>query len=153
MEKRKYSKTELEEKVIEQEDAILRLRADFENYKKHLDKEKTTHITFANEELIKELLPVLDSLECAAKATKDEEAKKGLDCIHKQLLKVLGDHGVRRIDAVGKKMDPFLHEVMLKEDSDEEEDVVTEELLPGYVLRDKVIRHSKVKIAKNSKVN
>jgi molecular chaperone GrpE len=153
MEKPKKPKTkgELETELAEREADILRLHADFENYKKHLDKEKAAFAATANEGLIKDMLCVLDSFELAIPQIKDPAAKKGFELIYCQLKKILEDFGLRRIEAKGKKLDPYYHEVMLGEDSDKEDDVVLEELQSGYMLKDRVIRHSKVKIAKNNK--
>jgi molecular chaperone GrpE len=150
--KKPKNRGELEAELAEREADILRLRADFENYKKHLDKEKAAFAALANEELIKELLCVLDSFELAIPQIKDEAAKKGFEMIYCQLKKVLEDAGLRRIEAKGKKLDPNQHEVLLGEETaDKEDDTVLDELQPGYMLKDRVIRHSKVKIAKNNK--
>lgn len=149
--KKPKTKSELEAELIEREADILRLHADFENYKKHLDKEKAAFAAAANEDIIRDLLCVLDSFELAMPQIKDEAAKKGFEMIYCQLKKVLEDAGLRRIEAKGKKLDPDHHEVLLGEDSDAEEGTVIEELQPGYILKDRVIRHSKVKIAKNKK--
>lgn len=151
--KRKHPRTkaELEAEINRLEEDILRLRADFENYKKHLDREKAACINLANENLITELLPVLDSFESALATTKDEQTKAGIENIYKQLKKILEDNGLRHIEALGKKLDPYYHEVMLSEDSEKEDGTILEEFVPGYILKDKVIRHSKVKIAKNNK--
>jgi len=124
-------------------DDNLRLRADFENYRKQLDKEKEQFAGLANEGLIKDLLNIVDDLERAA-----EMGEEGIGLIHKNFFKVLESNGLRRIECIGEKFDPYYHEVMCQEESDKEEGTVLEELQPGYILKDKVIRHSKVKIAK-----
>ncbi len=147
--KRKSTK-ELEADLKQKEEDILRLRADFENYRKHLEKEKTAFIRLSNEQLIAQLLEVLDNFERALPLIKEEKASEGINMIYKQLEKILVDNGLRRIDAAGKKIDPFYHEALLHEESDKEDGTIIEELQKGYMLKDKVIRHSKVKIAKKT---
>jgi len=138
---------ELLEKELEDcKDTNLRLQADFENYRKQLDRDKEQFAGLAGEGLIKELLDVVDDLERAA-----EGGDEGIGLIHKNFLKVLENSGLRRIKCIGKKFDPHYHEVMMQEDSEEEEGTIIEELQVGYMLKDKVIRHSKVKIANEVK--
>ncbi len=69
--------------------------------------------------------------------------------IYNNLINVLKSHGVKKIDAVGKKFDPYYHEALLKEKSDKEDGIILEEIQPGYMLKSKVIRHSKVKVVEN----
>ena len=124
-------------------DTNLRLRADFENYRKQLDREREQFAGLAGEDIIVELLGVVDDLERAA-----EKGDEGIGLIHKNFLKVLEGNGLKRIPCVGEKFDPHHHEVMMQEDSEQEEGTIIEELQQGYMLKDKVIRHSKVRIAK-----
>jgi len=142
--KKKSDEHELLKKELEDcKDTNLRLRADFENYRKQLDRDREQFAGLANEGLIKELLSVVDDLERAA-----ERGDEGIGLIHKNFLKVLGDNGLKRIECVWERFDPHYHEVLCQEESDEGEGTILEELQPGYMLKDKVIRHSKVKIAK-----
>ncbi|MBN2014070.1 MAG: nucleotide exchange factor GrpE [Candidatus Altiarchaeota archaeon] len=151
MESRRRTKKQLESELKERGEEILRLKAEFENYRKHLDREREAFIKVANEQLIRQLLEVLDNFERALPLIKDEKAIEGITMIHKQFKKVLEDAGLRRIESLGRRFDPYYHEVLLQEESKEEDDIIVEELQPGYMLKDKVIRHAKVKIAKNMK--
>jgi len=74
---------------------------------------------------------------------------KGVELIFAQLYSILQSEGLKPIECVGKRLDPYNHEVLLKEQSDKEEDTILEELQKGYMLNDKIIRHTKVKVAKN----
>ena len=86
------------------------------------------------------------------KNTEDNEKFiKGMEMVYAQLISTLHEEGLKPIDALKKKFDPYLHEVMLREKSDKEEDIILEELQKGYMLNDKVLRHSKVKVSE--KVN
>ena len=138
-------KKELEEKTKLAEDRLSQLKylqADFENYKKSFEKEKQDIIKLANEQLIKDLLAVLDDFE---KALEIEKNKDGLNLLYRKIIKALESHGLKQIEAVGEKFDPYYHEALLKEKSDKD-GIVLEEFQRGYILKGKVIRHSKVKI-------
>jgi len=147
MSKKKKDKGEehelLQKELEECKDTNLRLRADFENYRKQLDRDKEQFAGLAGEDIIVELLGVVDDLERAANG-----GDEGIGLIHKNFLKVLEGNGVRRIECIGEKFDPHYHEVLCQEDSKQEEGTVLEDLQTGYMLKDKVIRHSKVRIAK-----
>lgn len=126
-------------------DTIKRIQAEFENYKKRVEREKSEFVKFANEELIKKLLPLLDSFEQALKSTADKEKfVKGVELIYAQAFSTLEQEGLKKIEAVGKKFDPYKHEALLKEKSEKE--AIIEEMQAGYQLNGKVIRTSKVKI-------
>jgi len=143
---------ELDEKtklVEEKFNQLKHLQADFDNYRKNFEKEKEKIIEFANENLIKELLVIIDDFERALQLIDNEKNKEGLIMLHKNFFKVLENHGLRKIEALGKKFDPYHHEALLKEKSDKEDGIILEELQPGYMLKSKIIRHSKVKVADN----
>jgi len=140
-------KTKLAEERLNQ---LKYLQADFDNYRKNFEREKEAIIELANENLIKDLLIVLDDFERALKSVENERNKEGLAMLHKNFLKILERHGLKQIEALGKKFDPYYHEAFLKEKSDKEDGTVLEELQKGYMLKSKVIRHSKVKIAEKS---
>jgi molecular chaperone GrpE len=125
------------------------LQADFENYRKNLEKEKAHIVENANEALIRELLQVNDDLERAAGSMESEKDRKGMALLHRNLFKILEKNGLKKIESVGKRFDPYYHECLLKEKSDREEGTILEEIQSGYMLNSKVIRHSKVKIAGN----
>lgn len=147
MSKKKKDKGEehelLRKELEDCEDTNLRLKADFENYRKQLDREREQFAGLAGEDIIVELLGVVDDLGRAA-----DRGDEGVELIHKNLIKILEDNGLKRIECVGGKFDPHYHEVMMQEESEQEEGTILEELQVGYMLKDKVIRHSKVKIAK-----
>ena len=125
---------------------LKRLQAEFENFKKRCEKENSEYMRYANEKIITDLLPVLDSFKLSLKNTHDiKEFKKGVELIYAQLSSALEKQGLRSINSVGEQFDPYKHEVLLVEDSDKDNEVL-EELLKGYMLNDKIIRHAKVKI-------
>src|SRR3989338_3047585 len=99
------------------------LQADFDNYRKNFEKEKESIIRLANEGLVKDFLPLLDDFEKAMQVEKD---KQGLTLLYKKLLKILEAYGLKPIDSLGKKFDPFYNEVLLKEKSDKEEGTILE---------------------------
>lgn len=129
------------------------LYAEFDNFRKQMDKEKEHIINLANENLIKELMIILDDLEASLKSTKDEETRKGMEQIYNKFLQILEKKGLKKIEALGKKLDPNFHEVLCKELCEREDDEVIEEIQKGYTFCCKVIRPSKVKIAKKQGLN
>lgn len=132
-------------------DTLQRLQAEFENYKKRVDKEKAEFCLYAKADIIRKILPFIDTFEIALKnKDKKEDFVKGMEMIHAEMTAMLNKEGVRKIDAVGKKFDPHLHEVLMTEKSDKEDDIIIEEFQKGYMLCDRVLRHSKVKVAKNN---
>lgn len=137
-------------------DKYLRATADLENARKRFEKDKEALLRFANEGLITEFLPIVDNLEIAErhiKEAKDFDAvRKGVDMIHSQIQKFLKELGIERIKCVGEKFDPHLHEVIEIVESlevkPEDNDVIIEELKPGYKLNGRLLRPASVKIAK-----
>ena len=127
------------------------LQADFDNYKKYVDKEKEKFKKHANGELIIELLAVVDDLKSAIEKNKSKDAKEGNAMILGNLMAVLEKRGLKPIDALGKKFDPYYHEAMISELSSEEDGTVLMELQKGYMIGPGVIRHSKVKVSKSKK--
>ncbi len=125
-----------------------RAKADYINLQKDEAKRMEEIIKFANSELIKELLVVLDSLELSIIATKDSEAKKGIEIIYSQLEQILKKQGLERIKSLGEKFDPAIHEAMLQEESEKESGTVIEEIVSGWKLNEKIIRPTKVKVSK-----
>ena len=149
------SETELSPKEIsmrkeleERTEILQRVQAEFENYKKRVEKEHKEFVQYAEQELIAKLLPVLDSFELSIKNSQDpKKFKKGVELIFAQIVSTLRERGLQKIDAVGKEFDPYLHEVLMTEESNKD-NIILEELQPGYRLKDKVLRHTKVKIGK-----
>lgn len=133
------------------------LAAEFENYKKRALKERDEHLKFANTSILKEFIAVADNLERALGAMPTVELtgpavglKKGVDLTLRYFHSVLQKHGVTRIEAKGNKFDPHLHEVMFEEKTDQAaDDTVLEELQTGYMLHERVLRPSMVKVARN----
>ncbi len=147
-EKKELAVDELKKKAEEYKDSLQRLQADFENYKKRCEKENSSFRKYANAQLIKSLLPILDSFELALKNNSEHEKfVKGVEMIYAQLYSMLEDIGLKKIEAEGRQFDPYAHEVLLQEES-EKDGIVLEELQKGYELDDVVIRHSKVKVGK-----
>ena len=141
----KLKKKEIEEK----EDRIKRLMAEFENFKKRSDKERTNLYNSVMGDVVTSLLPVIDNLEKAASVeTKDEQYKNGIQMVLNQFKDVLKANGVKEIETIGKKFDPSLHEaVSLVQDSALGEKEIKEEFRKGYMLGDRVLRHSLVVVA------
>jgi len=138
--------TQLEEMkwvAEERTEQLLRCRAELDNTIKRAAREKEAFSRYASEKLISKLLPVLDSLDQAAKQV------EGMDRIRKQLLDVLKTEGLEPIKAQGEKFDPYRHEALMMVESDEhDEGTVTEEVQRGYALNSRVIRFSKVLVSK-----
>ncbi len=150
---------ELEEKKKEAEsnlDRLLRLHAEFENYKKRISKEQIEFAKFVNENLLKELLPVLDNLERAVNSAKNDKVfdslKEGVDMTLKQFSSVLEKAGLKEITSIGETFDPNRHEALLMIESDEhEKNTIVEEHQKGYLLNNRVLRPSKVVVSKKNK--
>lgn len=126
-----------------------RAKADFINYQKDEAKREEEIVKFSNEFLIKELLPVLDSFELSfSMIDKDSTAKKGVEMIYAQFERILSKHGLEPIKCLGEKFDANLHEALEEVKSEKESGMIVEELEKGWKLRGKVIRPSRVKVAK-----
>jgi molecular chaperone GrpE len=145
---------ELEEHKSKAEDyyaQMQRLKAEFDNFRKRTQKEKEDTARYASEKVIHSLLPVLDNFERAIASSQKnndfEALSRGVEMIERMFLKVLEDEGLKIIQTVGQEFDPNLHEALLKEESDQPENMILEELQKGYYLKDKVIRPSRVKVS------
>ena len=127
------------------------LQAEFDNYKKWAERDKSEFTKVANERLVRAVLPVLDNLEKAVESGKKEHTPfvDGIEMIYNELLAALKSVGLKEMKSLGTKFDPYSQEAMLTEArTDAEEDTVVGELQKGYLLNDKVIRTAKVRIAK-----
>ena len=139
----------LQDKVDELEDRVKRQMAEFENFRKRTDKEKTAMFETGAKSVIEKILPVVDNFERGL-ATVPEESKEdpfvdGMNRIYKQLMTELENIGVKPIEAVGQEFDPNLHNAVMQVESDEyESGVVAQELQKGYTYHDMVVRHSMV---------
>lgn len=139
---------EKNQKIEDLTDTLKRLAAEFENFKKRTEKEKTEFVKYAHADIIANMLPVLDSFELAFKNTNNtEKLIEGIKMIYAQFYSILEAEGLKPINAAGEKFDPYRHEVLMKEGSDKPDDTILEEFQKGYMLNDRVIRHSKVKIS------
>jgi molecular chaperone GrpE len=147
----------LEEKAKEATanyDKYLRAVAELDNYKKRMIKEKADIIKYSNEDIIKDILPFMDSLDRAREHdTGDIQAfKDGIALIQEQLLCCLKKHGVERIDAAGVTFDPNFHEALMQVESDQHEDnKVVNEMEKGYLLNGRLLRPSRVCVCKKTK--
>ena len=149
------SKKELEKKdeqIRQLNDQYMRLMAEFDNYRKRTEKEKSGMYAMGAKDVIEKILPVLDNFERGFSLVTEEDQEdpftQGMKKIYKQFTTVLTDLGVTPIDAAGKEFDPNLHNaVMHVEDESLGENIVAEELLKGYLYKDTVVRHSMVKVA------
>ena len=137
------------EKINELTRLLQITQAEFENYKKRVERDKQTFCELSNKAFIEKILPVIDNFELALKNVKDNsDFVKGMELIYSQLLTLLEKEGVKPINAVGEMFDPYLHEALMQEESDKKVNTVLEEFQKGYFLKDKVLRHTKVKVAK-----
>ena len=138
-----------EQEYDELMDRYKRVLAEFENYKKRSAKERDQLYNSIMGDIMTGILPVLDNLEKAVAAeTKDEEYKKGVELMYQQFKDVLGSKGVKEIETVGKTFDPELHEaVSLVVDENLGEKEIKEEFRKGYMIGNRVIRHSMVIVA------
>lgn len=161
-------KDALSKQLDDYKESLQRLQAEFENYKKRVEKEKIQFRQSAAAEVVKSFLPVLDSFELALKSVNSgsapaaagaEKIVKGLELIYGQFYSALESQGLRPIKALGERLDPYRHEVLMQEEAaDEKKDcIVAEEFQKGYMLNDVVLRYSKVKVlkfkAKEGRVN
>ena len=146
-------KEETCEEVKEDEDLntkYLRLMADFQNYKKRTEKQKSEIHAYANEKIVLKLIEVMDNFERAlgADASEGDSFKQGIEMIFKQLSDVLTDAGVKEIEAESTVFNPNFHNAVMMEDTDKvESGMVSEVLQKGYTLNGKVIRPAMVKVA------
>ena len=145
-------KDKKDEKIEELNDKYTRLFAEFDNFRKRSEKEKTAMFEVGAKSIIEKILPIIDSFERGL-ATVPEEEKgsgfaEGMDKVYKQLVTSLEEAGVKQIEALGQEFDPNLHNaVMHIEDESFGENVVAEEFQKGYMYRENVVRHSMVKVA------
>ena len=149
---------ELKERVAEVEalnDRLLRLHAEFENYKKRMVRERSEFVKFANEALILEFLPVLDSLEralaTARSAAEAQAVAEGLEIILRLFQTTLEKVGVKVIEALDREFDPNLHQAVAQVESpDGRDNIVMEEVRKGYLLEGRLLRPSMVKVSKTT---
>ena len=140
-----------DDELLKQKDTFLREKAELDNFKKRLVKEKEDFVQFANERLLKELIQIEDNMERAMTASNAtlESLQEGVEMIQKQFATFLKNQKVKPIEALGKPFDPNLHEVLNQQESEEhEENTVIQEYSKGYTLNGRILRSAKVVIAK-----
>lgn len=142
-----------EEEIKNLNDRLLRTLAEFENYKKRTIKEKSEMLQYANDEMSKEMLRTVDTLELAIKHAREtdqvEGIVEGIEMTLKQLLKSLERFGVSGFNSLGEKFDPNRHEAMLQvESADHEPNTIIDEAQKGYFLRDRLLRPAQVTVTK-----
>ena len=149
---KKNKKDKKDEKIEELTDRLTRQMAEFDNFRKRTDKEKSQMYEIGAKDIINKILPVVDNFERGLAAVPEEEKKnpilEGMEKVYKQLITTLEDIGVKPIEAVGQEFNPDFHNaVMHVEDEELGENIIAEEFQKGYTYRDSVVRHSMVKVA------
>ena len=148
----KKKKDPKDEKIEELSDKLLRQMAEFDNFRKRTEKEKSAMYEIGAKDIIEKLLPVVDNFErgftTVAEEDKEDAFVTGMEMVYKQLMTMLEGVGVKPIEAVGQEFNPDLHNaVMHVEDDTVGENIIVEEFQKGYTYRDSVVRYSMVKVA------
>ena len=144
----------LREELAQYKEKYVRLYAEFENARKRMEREKQEFVKYANEGLIVEFLSIVDDLERSLEAAKAKHEDytaflKGIEMVMAHIYALLKKYGAKPIEAKGKKFDPHYHEILSQEETDQfEDEYVMEEFQKGYCLGEKVVRPTKVKLAK-----
>lgn len=147
----KKKKDKKDEKIEELTDQVKRQMAEFENFRKRTEKEKTQMFDMGARTVIEKILPIVDNFErgftTVEEADKDDAFVQGMDKVYKQLMTELDAIGVKPIEAVGKEFNPEYHNAVMQVESEEyESGVVAQELLKGYTYKETVVRHSMVAV-------
>ena len=150
--KNKKKKDERDEKIEELSDKLLRQMAEFDNFRKRTEKEKSAMYEVGAKAIVEKLLPVVDNFErgllSVAEENKEDAFVTGMEMVYKQLLTMLESVDVKPIEAIGKEFNPDIHNaVMHVEDEEVGENIIVEEFQKGYTYRDSVVRYSMVKVA------
>ena len=150
--KKDKKKDPKDEKIEELNDRLIRNMAEFDNFRKRTDKEKSQMFEMGASDVVTKILPVIDDLErgfaTMSEEDKDSSFAKGIEMVYKKLMATLSDMGVTTIEAVGKEFDPTYHNAVMQAPSDEyESGIVTQELQKGYMYKERIIRHSMVMVA------
>lgn len=149
---KKPKKDKKDEQIADLTDKLTRQMAEFDNYRKRTDKEKSAMYEIGAKDIIEKILPIVDNFERGLAAVTEEQKEDsfvtGMDMIYKQIMTMLEGVEVRPIEAVGQEFNPDLHNaVMHVEDEEVGENVIVEEFQKGYTYRDSVVRYSMVKVA------
>ena len=150
--KRKPKKDKKDEQIEELTDRLTRQMAEFDNFRKRTEKEKSAMYEVGAKDIIDKILPVIDNFERGLSAVteeqKDDSFVTGMEMVYKQIMTTLDGVGVKVIEAVGQEFNPDLHNaVMHVEDEEAGENIIVEEFQKGYTYRDSVVRHRMVKVA------
>ena len=149
--KKEKKKDKRDERIEELTDQVKRQMAEFENFRKRTEKEKTQMYEVGAKSIIEKILPVVDNFERGLAAVPEEQKNDafvdGMDKIYKQMMTVFSELDVKPIEAVGKEFDPEFHNAVMQVESEEyESGIVAQELQKGYTYRDSVVRHSMVAV-------
>nr|WP_294491132.1 nucleotide exchange factor GrpE [uncultured Mediterraneibacter sp.] len=149
---KKNKKDKKDEKIDELTDRLTRQMAEFDNFRKRTEKEKSQMYEIGAKDIIEKILPVVDNFERGLSSMSEEEKAtpfaEGMEKIYKQLMTTLEEIGVKPIEAVGQEFNPDFHNaVMHVEDEELDDNIIAEEFQKGYTYRDSVVRHSMVKVA------
>ncbi|HCT1223471.1 TPA: nucleotide exchange factor GrpE [Staphylococcus aureus] len=142
---------ELQQLADENEEKYLRLYAEFENYKRRIQKENEINKTYQAQRVLTDILPAIDNIERALQIEGDDETfkslQKGVQMVHESLINTLKDNGLEVIKTEGEAFDPNIHQAVVQDDNpDFESGEITQELQKGYKLKDRVLRPSMVKV-------
>ncbi|MBO1197977.1 nucleotide exchange factor GrpE [Staphylococcus simiae] len=142
---------ELQQLADDNEEKYLRLYAEFENYKRRIQKETETNKKYQAQNVLTDILPAIDNIERALQIEGDDETfkslQKGVQMVHESLISALKDNGLEVIASEGESFDPNVHQAVMQDDNpDFESGVITQELQKGYRLKDRVLRPSMVKV-------
>lgn len=148
---------ELERRAAERDECYnkwLKVHAEYENTRRRMEKEKTEHRKFANEDIIAQLFPIVDNFDMALVAMESAKDKAavmdGIKLVQKEFHKVLEERGVEKIETQGKEFDPNFHEAVFAEPTKDSPDgAILEEVRAGYTLNGRLLRPAQVKVAKN----
>lgn len=149
---RKEKKDKKDQKIEELNDRLMRLMAEYDNYRKRTDKEKSSMFEMGAKSIVEKIIPVIDNFErgfaTVSESDRDDPFVMGMDKVYSQFVTTMEEAGVTPIEAVGKEFDPDIHNaVMHVEDDSLGDNIVAEELQKGYMYKDSVVRYSMVKVA------
>ncbi|WP_434122056.1 nucleotide exchange factor GrpE [Salinicoccus roseus] len=141
----------LKQQVETEENKYLKLYAEFENFKRRNRQEMEANNKYKHQGMVEDLLPIIDNFERALKIEGDSDSfnslLKGVEMVYNDLINTLMKHDVREIESVGQPFDPNYHQAVMTEASDEDDGIVIEEFQKGYILKDRIIRPSMVKVS------
>lgn len=142
---------DLEQKLEETTNRVLRMQADYDNFRRRTQKEKESAAKYRSQSLAEKLIPALDNFERGmmidAQSEETKSLLQGMEIVYRQFKEALAEEGIEPIESVGQPFDPHLHQAIMQTESDEfESNVVVEEMQKGYMLKDRVIRPAMVKV-------